>query len=62
MTVITRRKVDSVAEKYNVDIAAEESSGRLVQHVESRFCPRDYIVYGSAYILHLFQVDTYIVC
>ena len=34
VTVITRRKVNSVAESYGVDVKEEEEQGRLVQHVE----------------------------
>ena len=32
--MITRRKVDEVAESYGMDLAQEEEQGRLVQHVE----------------------------
>ena len=34
VTVLTRRKVEKVAEEYGVDVAEEEQQGRLVQHVE----------------------------
>jgi len=36
VTVITRRKVEQVAEQYGVDIAQEEKQGRLLQHVEGK--------------------------
>ena len=34
VTLITRRRLDYVAEEYNVDLNTEEEKGRLVQHVE----------------------------
>ena len=34
MTVLTRRRVDEVAENHGVDLSQEEQEGRLVQHVE----------------------------
>lgn len=34
VTVLTRRKVEALPEQYGVDLAAEETGGRLVQHVE----------------------------
>ena len=34
VTVLTRRKVEAVPERYGVDVTAEETEGRLVQHVE----------------------------
>lgn len=34
VTVLTRRKVEELPEQYGVDLAAEETGGRLVQHVE----------------------------
>lgn len=37
VTVISRRKVDQVAESYGVDLNAEEQQGRLVQHVEGTY-------------------------
>ena len=36
MTLLTRRRVDEVAESYGVDISQEEQQGRLVQHVEGK--------------------------
>ena len=34
VTLLTRRKVTEVPALYGVDVSAEETSGRLVQHVE----------------------------
>ena len=34
VTVLTRRKVEELPEQYGVDLAAEETDGRLVQHIE----------------------------
>ena len=34
MTLISRRKLESVGPEYVVDIGAEEKAGRLQQHVE----------------------------
>ena len=34
VVLVTRRKVESVGEEYNVNLAEEEGSGRLVQHVQ----------------------------
>ena len=36
ITLLTRRRVTEVPTLYGVDVAAEEASGRLVQHVEGR--------------------------
>lgn len=35
VTLIGRRKLEAVPEQYEIDIAAEEASGRLKQHVEN---------------------------
>ncbi len=34
VTVMGRRKMESVPEQHGVDLSAEETEGRLVQHVE----------------------------
>lgn len=34
VTVLGRRKLESVPEQYGADLSVEESEGRLVQHVE----------------------------
>ena len=34
VTVLSRRKVTDLPEHYGVDLAAEETGGRLVQHIE----------------------------
>ena len=34
ITVLSRRKVTDLPEHYGVDLAAEETGGRLVQHIE----------------------------
>ncbi len=36
VTVLGRRKLESVPEQYGVDLSAEEGDGRLVQHVEGK--------------------------
>ena len=36
MTVLGRRKVDSVAEGYGVNVSEEEEQGRLLQHVQGK--------------------------
>jgi len=34
VTVLSRHKVAEIPEQYGVDLAAEETEGRLVQHIE----------------------------
>ena len=34
MTLLTRRKLESVDKEYGVDVGKEETDGRLQQHVE----------------------------
>ena len=34
VTVLSRRKVAELPEQYGVDLAGEETEGRLVQHIE----------------------------
>ncbi len=34
VTLLTRRKVDTVSEDYHVNITEEEEQGRLKQHVQ----------------------------
>lgn len=36
VTLIGRRKLEIVPEQYKVDLAAEEASGRLKQHVQGK--------------------------
>jgi hypothetical protein len=38
VTILTRRKLEGVGQEYGVDIAAEETAGRLTQHVQGLFC------------------------
>ena len=38
MTILARRKLEGVDQEYGVDIGAEETAGRLMQHVEGLFC------------------------
>ena len=38
MTIMARRKLEGVDQEYGVDVGAEETAGRLIQHVESLFC------------------------
>ena len=37
MTILTRRKLEGVGQEYGVDIGAEETAGRLTQHIEGQF-------------------------
>ena len=34
VTILTRRKLESVGQEYGVDVGAEETAGRLQQQVE----------------------------
>ena len=36
MTILTRRKLESVSQEYGVIVEEEETAGRLQQHVEGQ--------------------------
>ena len=39
VTIMTRRKLEGVGQQYGVDVGAEETAGRLIQHVQQGlFC------------------------
>ena len=51
IALLTRRKVTEVPAQYGVDVAAEEASGRLVQHVEG-------YLQSLAHYRRIFPVDS----